>query len=256
MIIKAENLAFQYQSVDILKDVSFSIAAGGITAILGPNGVGKTTLLKCINKILIPQKGHLLIKGQELQKMSGQQIAQEVGYVAQKNSATKITVFDAVLMGRHPHIRYKTTQRDLEKVDSVMKHLNLGHMRLQHLDQLSGGQLQKVAIARALVQETDLILLDEPTSSLDLKNQMQILDLLRKVVKSHNIAAVMTMHDLNAALRYADHFICLKDHKVFAAGKINEICPEIISDVYGVEVEIINHNGSLIVVPLADTKIA
>jgi len=257
MILKANDLTFQYNGVETLKDISFSIPKGSITVILGPNGVGKTTLLKCLNGILSPQKGQVLIKDKAIKEMTIKEIAREISYVAQKNAVARVTVFDAVLMGRRPHIRYRTSAADLKKADAVMGQLNLSHMGLKYLDRLSGGELQKVAIARALVQETDLLLLDEPTSSLDLRNQIQILELLKKIVKRHHhIAAVMTMHDLNAALRYADHYICLKDHTLFSSGRIKDICPEMLSDVYGVPVEIVRHNGCPVIFPMINKKVA
>jgi iron complex transport system ATP-binding protein len=249
MILKVDDLAFHYKSHKILNHISFSIQKGEITVILGPNGVGKTTLLKCLNNILSPQKGEILISGQNIRQMNIRQIARQVSYVAQKNEAARISVFDAVLMGRHPYSRYKTTQNDLKKVDAVMKKLNLSHMCLKFLDQMSGGELQKVAIARALVQETDLLLLDEPTSSLDLKNQTNILGLIQRIVKEHDIAAVMTMHDLNSALRYADRFLFLKDKTIYGAGKIDELSPQMVADVYDVNVEILHHKGCAVVVP-------
>ncbi len=168
MILKANDLTFEYNGVETLKDISFSIPKGRITVLLGPNGAGKTTLLKCLNGILSPQKGQVLIKDNAIKEMTIKQVAREISYVAQKNDVARVTVFDAILLGRLPHIRYRTQVADLQKVDSVMHKLNLSHMGLKYLDQLSGGELQKVAIARALVQETDLLLLDEPTSSLDL----------------------------------------------------------------------------------------
>ena len=256
MILKVKDLGFQYNSVNTLTQVSFSIEKGSITAILGPNGAGKTTLLKCLNHILHPQKGEVKVKGRAVKEMNIKQIAKEISYVAQKNDATRVTVFDAILMGRLPHIRYRTKDIDLKKVDAVMKKLNLSHMGLKYLNQLSGGELQKVAIARALVQETDLLLLDEPTSSLDLKNQTRILGLVKAIVKSHDIAAVMTMHDLNATLRYADNFICLKDGTIFSAGKINKISPEMVTAVYGLPVEIVRHNGCPIIIPVPEEKVA
>ena len=182
MILEVNDLAFQYKSHEALKNVTFSIPNGKVTVILGPNGVGKTTLLKCLNTILSPQKGEILIKGKNVKQMDIRQIARHVSYVAQKSESARITAFDAVLMGRHPHTSFRTTKDDLKKVDAVLKKLDLSHMCLKFLDQMSGGELQKVAIARALVQETDLLLLDEPTSSLDLKNQTQILELIRGIV--------------------------------------------------------------------------
>ncbi len=253
MILTVNNLKFKYKSTKILEDISFAIPRGKITVILGPNGVGKTTLLKCLNKILIPSNGQVLVKDKSLKAMNIQQIAREISYVAQYNEAGKITVFDAVLMGRYPHIRFTATKQDLKKVGSVLEQLNLTHMTLKNLYELSGGELQQVAIARALVQETDILLLDEPTSSLDLKNQTRILSLVRHIVRDHNLAVIMTMHDLNSALRYADRYICLKNHTVFGAGEINKISPNLLTEVYGLPVEIIHHKGYPLVVPVEDT---
>ncbi len=173
-----------------------------------------------------------------------------------KNDSARITAFDAILLGRHPHIRFKTSIDDLKKVDAIIKKLNLSHLCLKYLDQMSGGELQKVSIARALVQQTDLLLLDEPTSSLDLKNQTDILGLIRHIVKEHHIAAIMTMHDLNTALRYADQYLFLKDKTIYGAGKINEISSKMIGAVYGVSVEIIYHKGFSLVIPIENKKAA
>ncbi|MCG8549867.1 MAG: ABC transporter ATP-binding protein [Desulfobacterales bacterium] len=250
MILTVNQVDFRYKSVKILEDISFSVPRGEITVILGPNGVGKTTLLKCLNKILTPSTGRIDVKGQPLKTMDIRRIAKEISYVAQHHEAGKITVFDAVLMGRYPHIRFTAAKEDLTKTGSVLDHLNLTHMALKNLYELSGGELQQVAIARALVQETDILLLDEPTSSLDLKNQTRILTLVRDIAQDHNLAVIMTMHDLNSALRYADRYICLKSHTVFGAGKIEEIRSDLLTKVYGLPVEIIRHKGYPLVVPL------
>lgn len=252
MILNVAQIGFEYKSIKILEKVSFSIPRGEITVILGPNGVGKTTLLKCLNKILIPATGRIHVKNRSLKAMDIRQIAKEISYVAQYNEAGKITVFDAVLMGRYPHMRFTATKADLKKVGSVLEHLNLTHMALKNLYELSGGELQQVAIARALVQETDILLLDEPTASLDLKNQTRILSLVRDIAQDHNLAVIMTMHDLNSALRYADRYICLKNHTVFGAGKIEEIYSDLLTKVYGLPVEIIRHKGYPLVVPVED----
>jgi iron complex transport system ATP-binding protein len=256
MILKVNDLSFHYKSHPTLKDINFSINRGETTVILGPNGVGKTTLLKCLNSILSPQSGDILVKDKNIRKMDIKDIAKQISYVAQKNETARITAFDAILLGRHPHIRYKTGPDDLKKVDAVIKRLNLSHLCLKYLDQMSGGELQKVSIARALVQQTDLLLLDEPTSSLDLKNQTDILGLIRHIVKDHDIAAVMTMHDLNTALRYADQYLFLKDKTIYGAGKICDVSAKMVAEVYGVNVEIVYHNGFPLVVPLEDIKAA
>jgi len=249
MILNTKNLCFTYKSHKTLENVTFSIQPGKITVILGPNGVGKTTLLKCLNSILFPQKGKILIKGKNIADMTVRQIAKDIAYVAQNSEPSSMAVFDAVLMGRRPHIRYRTSRKDLEIVDAVIAHMGLSHMRLTCLDQISGGELQKVCIARALVQQTDLLLLDEPTASLDLKNQAIILDLIKKIVKSHHVAAVLTMHDLNAALRYADKYIFLKDRTILFTGNTHDISPEIVEAVYGIQVDIMHYKGFPIVIP-------
>ncbi|MCD4674661.1 MAG: ABC transporter ATP-binding protein [Desulfobacula sp.] len=256
MILNVNGLTFHYKSHETLKNINFSIKKGETTVILGPNGVGKTTLLKCLNSILAPQSGDILVKDKNIKEMNIKQIAKEISYVAQKNEPARVTAFDAILLGRHPHIRFKTKPDDLKKVDAIIKRLNLSHLCLKYLDQMSGGELQKVSIARALVQETDLLLLDEPTSSLDLKNQTDILGLIRHIVKEHQIAAIMTMHDLNTALRYGDQYLLLKDKTIYGAGKITEISPKMVEDVYGVGVEIIYHKGFPVVVPIENKKAA
>ena len=252
MILNVNDVSFTYKSRNTLKHINFSVKQGELTVILGPNGVGKTTLLKCLNGILSPQKGEILVKGENIRAMNIKEIATQISYVAQQSESARITVFDAVLMGRRPHINYRVSKDDLKKVDAVIRHLNLSHLSLKYLNEMSGGELQKVCIARALVQQTDLLLLDEPTASLDLKNQTHILGLIRHIIKDHNMAAVMTMHDLNAAMRYADKYIFLKDTTIYSAGNIRDITPEMVADVYGVQVDIINHNGFPIIIPVDD----
>ena len=254
MILNVNDVSFTYKSKNTLKHIQFSIKQGELTVILGPNGVGKTTLLKCLNGILSPQKGEILVKGENIRAMNIKEIARQISYVAQQSESARITVFDAILMGRRPHIHYRVSKDDLKKVDAVIRHLNLSDLRLKYLNEMSGGELQKVCIARALVQQTDLLLLDEPTASLDLKNQTHILGLIRHIIKDHNMAAVMTMHDLNAAMRYADNYIFLKDTTIYSAGNIRDITPEMVADVYGVQVDIINHNGFPIIIPVDDDE--
>lgn len=249
MILDVKHINFSYNSRPVLSDVSFSAGAGELLAILGPNGVGKTTLLKCINAIHRPSSGEILVDGQDVLKMTPNQIARNIGYVAQRSEAAWLTVFDAVLMGRKPHIKWQIREKDLKIVEAGLRRLHLDSLSLRYVTQLSGGELQKVSVARALVQEPHLMLLDEPTSFLDLKNQIEILQILRRVVDEHRIAAVMTMHDLNTALRYAQKFLFLKDHRVFATGQIEEITPEMIEEVYEVHVAIQKVDGYPVVVP-------
>jgi iron complex transport system ATP-binding protein len=250
MILKVDNIAFGYNSHAVLRQIEFEVARGELLAILGPNGVGKTTLLKCINSILSPHGGTVFVDGQEVFSLNSMEIARRIGYVAQRSEAVRLTAFDAVLLGRRPHISWRVTKKDMAIVNSAINRLNLQPLAMRYIDRMSGGELQKVSIARALVQEPKLLLLDEPISNLDLKNQIQILRLIRQVVKGHAIAAVMTMHNLNMALRFADKYLFLKDGAIYAAGTPNEVEAETIAAVYGVPVEIHTYKGHPMVIPV------
>ncbi|MBC8316351.1 MAG: ABC transporter ATP-binding protein [Desulfobulbaceae bacterium] len=249
MILDVQGVSFAYNCRPILSGVHFSVNSGEILAILGPNGVGKTSLLKCINAIHRPGAGIISVDGRDILQMQPGEIAREISYVAQQSETTCLTVFDAILMGRKPYIRWKVSDKDLKIVDAAIKRLHLEDLTMRYINQLSGGELQKVAIARALVQEPLLLLLDEPTSALDLKNQYEILSFLRRVVEEHNLAAVMTMHDLNTAMRFAHKFLFLKEGGIYAHGKIDEISSEMIGEVYGLPVDIHRFSGFPIVVP-------
>lgn len=250
MILDVIGVEFRYDSRRVLRDVRFALKAGELLAILGPNGVGKTTLLKCINANLKPAAGSVLVDGCDVLRMDVMDIARRVGYVAQRTEAARLTVFDAVLLGRRPHLGWRVSEQDLRLTGAAIERLGLGPLTMRTIDRLSGGELQKVAIARALVQEPRLLLLDEPTSSLDLRNQIDILKIIRQVVDQHEVAAAMTMHDLNKALRWADKFLFLKAGAVYAAGRSREVTSEMVAAVYGVPVEIHLHRGFPWIIPL------
>ena len=249
MILNINDLSFKYNSHDVLNKISFNVNKGEVLAILGPNGVGKTTLLKCINSILKRDKGSIFINDKDTFNMDVTEIAKQMSYVSQNTDVAKLTAFDAILLGRRPHIKWRVTKDDIKKVDAVIKRLNLEHLSLKYIDQMSGGELQKVSIARAFVQETDLFLLDEPTSNLDLKNQAEILGLVKRVVKGHNVAAIMTMHDLNTALRYSDKYLFLQNGSICDVGDVNDISCSMVESVYGIPVEIMQHNGYPVIIP-------
>ena len=248
-LLKVDGVNFEYKTDRVLNDICVGVARGEILAILGPNGVGKSTLLKCMNLILQPKTGIIMLGELNLTKMSGNDIAKNVGYVAQRNDSARMTVFDSVLLGRKPHIGWRVTDHDYTIVENAIEQFGLTDMQLRYIDELSGGELQRVCLCRAIVQEPSVLLLDEPTSSLDLCRQMEILRAIRNVVDHHDVATVMTMHDLNLALRFADRFLFMKNGKIYAMCDKSGVTSQIIEDVYGIKVDVILHNELPIVVP-------
>jgi len=250
MILSVDGVEFAYKSRQILNNIKFEVKRGEVVSILGVNGAGKSTLLKCINKILKPKRGTILIDNFDINQLDNLELAKKVGYVPQRAEGNYMTVFDAVLLGRKPHIKWEVSDRDIEITHKVLKLLNLEDYALRYTNELSGGELQKVIIARALVQEPQILLLDEPTNNLDLKNQLEVMKIIREVSKSQNIASIVVMHDLNLALRYSDKFIMLKDGVIYAEGGKEIINPENIRAVYGVDAYIENVKGIPVVVPI------
>ncbi len=254
MILEVDGVAFDYRSRAVIRDIRFNVQPNEVLAILGPNGVGKTTLLKCMNAILKPRLGAILVEGEDVLKLDQMEIARRLGYVPQRSETGRLTAFDAILLGRRPHIRWNVSERDIRIVEAAIKRLNLGDLALRYIDEMSGGELQKVSVARALVQEPRVLLLDEPTSNLDLKNQIEILTIVREAVSGHDVSAVMTMHDLNLAIRYSDKFIFLKDGVIHAAGGEEVVTAEIIEAVYGVPVAVERFNGFQVVIPMGQER--
>ena len=249
MKIDIKSLSFNYKANDVLNNISFEVLEHEIVSILGPNGVGKSTLLKCINKILEFKKGTILIGKYDISNLSHLEIARRIGYVAQRNEVTRLTTFDAILLGRHPHIKYKIREKDLLATNAIIEKLHMQELSLRYIDELSGGELQKVCIARALVQEPELLLLDEPTSSLDLKNQVEILKFIRRIVNGHNVSAIISLHDINMAIHYSDRIIFLKDKQIYKICSRQEITQDIIKEVYGIKVTLHFTEDYPIVIP-------
>jgi iron complex transport system ATP-binding protein len=250
-MLTAAEIRFAYNGRAVLDDVGFELGAGRILGVLGVNGAGKSTLLKCLNRILAPQQGTVLLGNEDLLRMDCQRIARRVGYIPQKASEGGLTVFEAVFVGRKPHIRWKAGRADYDRVEAALEAMGLAPLAHRPVSALSGGELQKVIIARALAQSPKILLMDEPTSSLDLRNQLEVLGLIRRIVRSDGLAAVVSIHDLNLALRFADHFLFLKDHRVHARVPRREVDAALVREVYGVEVEIAMVRGQAVVVPVA-----
>ncbi|MDL2260795.1 ABC transporter ATP-binding protein [Methanimicrococcus sp. OttesenSCG-928-J09] len=250
MILRVNDVHFDYKSRKVLNGVELGVNQGEILAIMGPNGVGKSTLLKCMDMILKPTAGSVFVNDSDLAALSNQEIAQKIGYVSQRNDVSRTTVFDAVLLGRKPHIGLTISEKDYQIVDAALKRFELEDMQLRRIDEMSGGELQKVCICRAIAQEPSVLLLDEPTSSLDLHNQLEILKIIKNVTVGHNTATVLTMHDLNLALRFADKFVFMKDGIIHDACDANGITPEMIENIYGVKVHIEYFKGIPYIIPI------
>ncbi len=250
MILSVNGLKFTYRSREVLKGINLQARCHEIITILGPNGAGKTTLLKCVNAMLRPQEGTVFISGEDTVAMDKIEIAKKIGYVSQRGEASRITVFDAVLLGRYPYLGWKVSEQDLKITNAIIDRLHLGPFSLRYINELSGGELQKVRIARALVQDPALLLLDEPTSNLDLKNQMEILGLIKAIANSHNVAVLMTLHDINTALRYSDRLLFIKDGLIAADLKPPQVTEDIIRKVYDVPVRIQWYEDHPVVIPL------
>lgn len=253
--MNVNNLSFNYAGVPILNDVEFNVGLGELVAIVGPNGSGKSTLLKCINRILKPKQNSVLINGVDSGRLSVKELSMMMGYVPQTSvSAFPFTVFDVVMMGRKPYIHWSIGERDSEIVALMLDFLGIGHLALRHFSELSGGEQQKVIIARALAQQPEILLLDEPTSSLDIRHQLEILCILRGLAQSGGRSVVVTLHDLNLASRFSDRIILLKKGCVFAIGSPKEvITSQNIKTVYGICADVsASVMGRPVVTPLVD----
>ena len=252
MNLKVKEVEFSYASTTILENVCMELAPSEILGIVGPNGAGKSTLLRCIDRILKPQRGSILLDGHEIKGMSRTEIARRMGYVPQTSQRVfPATVFDTVLMGRRPHLGWRSNEQDVEKVLEVLKLLEIVEFALRDFNEISGGQQQKVLIARALAQEADVLLLDEPTSNLDIRHQLEVMNIIKKLVKEKEISSIMAIHDLNLASRYSDRIIMMNSGKIFSAGNpVSALTPENIEYVYGVEVKVSNHDGRPYVMPI------
>lgn len=249
MKIEIANLEFAYESTPVLENVSLKLRKGETLAVIGPNASGKTTLLKCINRILKPQEGSIMLNGEETENFERDALAKKMGYVPQtRNNGFPITVFDMVLMGRKPHGGWKPSETDLEVTSKIIDKLGLKHIATRNIEEISGGQLQKVIVARALAQNPEVLLLDEPTSSLDLRHQLEVLDTVKRQTRN-GISVVMAMHNLNLAARYSNKFLMLNGGEIFAAGGREVLTPKNIQSVYGVKVSITEESERPMIIP-------
>lgn len=245
MPLTVENLCFGYRSdKQILKGVSLSVESGELVSIVGPNGSGKTTLIKCINKINTPSSGKILFDDLDITKAKPWQIARKIGYVPQISSDSMSgSVIDYILLGRRQYLNWKVKDSDLAVIMSAMKKLDIVDLANMKFSELSGGQKQKVLVARALVQEPDAFLFDEPTSNLDIKNQIEIMSIAREIASKLGKTVIMVVHDLNMASHYSDKIALMSQGRIISYGAPRDILTvQNIKMVYDVEVGITKDN--------------
>lgn len=239
MRFEIKGLKFSYASSPILEDVSLSIDDSEVMGILGPNGSGKTTLLKCMNQVLKPLKGSITYDGKDLLSMERRDISKIMGYVPQNNiSETAFpTVYEVVMMGRRPYGSWMLNSHDNEIVWAAMEKMGVSGLSARRFDKLSSGQTQRVLMARAIAQGANILLLDEPTSNLDIRYQIDVMDTVKSLAKNDNNIVCAIVHDLDLAIKYCDKGVLLYQGKVIAAGDIVKvITPENVERVYGVDI--------------------
>lgn len=246
-MVSAEGMEFSYNRDEkILKGVGLELHRGEILGILGPNGSGKTTFMKCINRILTPSQGHVLLMGEDISRMKKRDIARKVGLVPQtsESETSSPMVYDVVMMGRRPHATWQFSDEDDRMVWEIMESLDVAHLASHHFNELSSGQTQRVLIARAIAQDAQVFLLDEPTSNLDVKYQMDVMDLIRGIVREKDVSACAIIHDLDLAMKYCDKVVLIKDGIVVASGSVTDaLTPENIRQVYGIDAIVENIHG-------------
>jgi iron complex transport system ATP-binding protein len=242
-MIEVKNIAFSYGKHTVLKDISFTAEPGDCVSILGNNGVGKSTLVTCINKIRKPDHGSVLINGKSIFDMSRQELARNVAYVAQKNEMSQTTVYDAILLGRKPYMTWGMNSADYALCDEMMERVGMTAFKLRNVNELSGGEAQKVMLARAFVQQPKLLLLDEPTSNLDPRNQYEMMKLVCQIAREQGITVLVVIHDLNLALRYCNRFLFIKDGEVYDYGDESVVTENALLDVYGINASLITYDN-------------
>jgi iron complex transport system ATP-binding protein len=251
--ISINNVWYDYGSGWVLRDVNLAFEPGVFNAMIGPNGSGKTTLLRCVTGYLKPQKGSVEIDGRDVRHIPIRELARQMALIPQQSwLAYDFTVRDVVLMGRHPHQRrMKTHGPDDERLaEEAMRRTDIHHLRSRSVLGLSGGEWQRLVIARALAQQSPTLILDEPVAHLDIRHQSNIMHLVRELICENDITVVCVLHDLNLAMRFADNVCVLKDGELAGWGSPEEVLSkQKIEQVYETSVNIVALEGHKYVVP-------
>ena len=241
--LRTERLTLAYDTTPIVSDLTLAIPDGRITALIGPNACGKSTLLRGLARLMRPRTGAVYLDGREIHRYPTREVALRLGLLPQAPSAPEgLTVEDLVARGRYPHQTWfrQWSVEDEAAVERAMRLTRTEVLRDRSVDELSGGQRQRTWIAMALAQETDLMLLDEPTTYLDLAHQIEVLDLLHELNEQEGRTIVIVVHDLNQAARYADHLVAMRDGRIKVVGRPSDVVTEaMVRDVFGVDARVV-----------------
>ncbi len=254
--LRAERLTLSYDTVPVISGLSLTLPRGKITALVGPNGSGKSTLLRGFARLLKPKGGAVYLDGQSILRLPTREVAKELGLLPQGPVAPAgLTVEDLAARGRYPHQSWlrQWSRADEEAVERALLATAMAELRDRPVDELSGGQRQRAWIAMALAQETEIMLLDEPTTFLDLAHQVEVLDLLQELNRNEGRTIVLVLHDLNQACRYADHLIALRGGRISAEGPPGEVVTEeLVRAVFGLDCRVIEDpvSGTPLCIPL------
>jgi iron complex transport system ATP-binding protein len=236
--LRIKDLKFGYNSKAVLRGICLEFQTE-VTALIGPNAAGKSTLLKCLSGLLRGD-GEIWVDGEELKTISRKELIRKIGYLPQDLPSTaSLTVFEAVLLGRVQTLGWRIRNKDLAAALETLTALGLEHLAYRRLNELSGGQRQMVSIGQALVRRPEILVMDEPTNSLDIQHQLELFELIRSVTKSRRMTTILALHDLNLAARFADGVVLIHQGKIRAAGKAAEvITKKMLEKVYGIHARV------------------
>lgn len=239
-MIEARGVSKRYGKSIVVDNVEVQIPLGGITALIGPNGAGKSTLLSMMSRLLKPSDGQVLIDGTDVMQANGRDLARRMAILRQDNHLPlRLTVRELVAFGRHPHTGGRPTVQDQEHIERAISYLNLTALADRHLDEMSGGERQRAFVAMVLCQDTRYVLLDEPLNSLDMKQAVGMMQVLRRAADELEKTMLLVLHDINFASCYADHIIAMQQGRVVFQGPPSELMkPETLASIYGISMDV------------------
>lgn len=255
-MIEIKSLSYTLDKKQILKDINLTFEKGKIYGIIGPNGAGKSTILKHIMRIIEPKKNTIFINNKDIKKAKIKDYSKEVSFVFQENTRdVEFTVQETIMMGRYCYMDWlgTGTEEDGKIVSDIIEELNLQDLKDRYISTLSGGEAQKVFIGRAIAQSTPIILLDEPTSMLDIHNSIEIMNLIKEIKEKYNLTVIMVLHDLNIAFSYCDNIVLLQNGEVVLYGENQKIIDhKILKEVYNNKIKIIEEDNKKYIIPITN----